>query len=372
MYLDTITEWLQRPKTLCQKLHLDIYWNEDDPNFDLKTVEHQILSSLAGNTNLKVLEVNLYDSYYTKRAKDLENFQDDDSIKKLLCNTASIESVVQSNHFLQEFKVCEESDDDCEDEESDDDSENEENENETSELETLLHKESENETNELQTPLQQYLQLNTNPNKNKVIQAKIMQFYLSGDFEESSIKNMPLSVLAHIMGIDVQEKHSAVFNILRNVPELCSGSNGSVSCMATRAATGTIMPTTTVNSPAGISPAVVKPGHNCVVVKIEKIYSPSLKVPRYKNGKTSATLGAFEGELVVLPIRMLKEHIASDSIRATPANSGHEHPIEMIRVSAPAAQNYNVSTQDLPTLPDADKTAQVVIDNPSKANEDHD
>ena len=208
-----IAEWLQRPKTLCQKLHLDIYWDEDDPNFDLKTVEHQILSSLAGNTNLKVLEVNLYDSYYTKRAKDLENFQDDDSIKKLLCNTASIESVVQSNHFLQEFKVCEESDDDCEDEESDDDSENEEN---------------ENETNELQTPLQQYLQLNTNPNKNKVIQAKIMQFYLSGDFEESSIKNMPLSVLAHIMGIDVQEKHSAVFNILRNVPELCSGSSSVV------------------------------------------------------------------------------------------------------------------------------------------------
>ena len=52
-----------------------------------------------------------------------------------------------------------------------------------------------------------------------------MQFYFSGDFDTSSITNMPLSVVAHIMGIDVEDKQSAIFNILKSIPELCSASS---------------------------------------------------------------------------------------------------------------------------------------------------
>ena len=52
-----------------------------------------------------------------------------------------------------------------------------------------------------------------------------MQFYFSGHFDMSSITNMSLSVVAHIMGIDVEDKQSAIFNILKSIPELCSASS---------------------------------------------------------------------------------------------------------------------------------------------------
>ena len=87
-------------------------------------------------------------------------------IRQLLCNTASIETIIQSNHSLQILMINGEKD-----------------------------------------QYQQYLEINKNPNKKKVVQTKIMQFHFSGNFEKSSIANMPLSVLTYIM----DDRHCTVF-----------------------------------------------------------------------------------------------------------------------------------------------------------------
>jgi hypothetical protein len=120
--------------------------------------------------------------------------------------------------------------------------------------------------------------------------------------------------------------------------------SGSMSCMATRAATGTIVVSAPCESPNGVTPKSVNPGKNHAVVDIEKIYSPSMKMPRYKKDGTSATINDFQGSVVVVPITMLKEHVASDAIRATPENGGQGHPGESrLRVSAPASGNASTN-----------------------------
>ena len=50
------------------------------------------------------------------------------------------------------------------------------------------------------------------------------------------------------------------------------------------------------------------------------MYSPALKVPGYKHQQTvlPATLYLFDKAQLVLPIFMLKEHVESDNVRATP------------------------------------------------------
>ena len=175
-----IADWLRDPTTILQNIYLKVY----NFNLDKERVENEILTSLVQNTNLQSLRISgLFQDGVSK-----------ERIKQLLCNTSSIHSIIESNHSLLRIKVYDE------DEDSDE----------------------EDETIELETPWQQYAALNKNPNKNKVIQAKIMQFYFSGDFDPSSIANMPLSVLANIMGLNVQAKQSSIFNILKSIPELCS------------------------------------------------------------------------------------------------------------------------------------------------------
>lgn len=140
-------------------------------DLDMEWAESEILKSLTQNTKLRDL-----------RATSL--FQGDgarESFKILLCNIASIQSVRQSNHTLQKIMI------DYKD-----------------------------------VTCQQYVELNKNPNKKKVIQEKMMQFYFAGDFDASAIADTPLAILAHILGLDVQKKQSAVYNILKSVPELCN------------------------------------------------------------------------------------------------------------------------------------------------------
>ena len=176
-------EWLQNPMTMLQKLSLYVS-NFTNSNDDIERIENELLSSLAQNANLTSFKVRKFLSRGFLFRSDGSN----ERIKQLLCNTASIESILQSNHCLQEFFI--------------------------------QHREPEDE-------YQQYLEINKNPNKIKVVQTKIMQFYFSGEFDASSIANMPLSVLAHVIGIDVEKKQSSIFNILKSVPELCAVSSRS-------------------------------------------------------------------------------------------------------------------------------------------------
>jgi hypothetical protein len=74
------------------------------------------------------------------------------------------------------------------------------------------------------------LELNRNENKNKVIQNKVMQFYFVGSFDLAPFASMPLSVLAKVMsgGKEMKNKQTAIFELLRAIPELCHVSSRSV------------------------------------------------------------------------------------------------------------------------------------------------
>jgi hypothetical protein len=136
--------------------------------------------------------------------------------------------------------------------------------------------------------------------------------------------------------------------------------SGNVACMATRAATGIISTAEPCDSPDGVTPTSVTPGKKHSVVVIEEIYSPSMKIPRYKKGGTSATIIDFKDRAVVVPVTMLKEHVASDSIRATPESGGREYPVEnVLRVSAPASEN----PPSKPTSASANVSTPTVADN---------
>jgi hypothetical protein len=96
--------------------------------------------------------------------------------------------------------------------------------------------------------------------------------------------------------------------------------HGSASTMATRAATGYILEDTQCNSPNDILPKSVRAGEGSVIVEIIEVYSPGLKIPRYKHklSQSQASLKHFNGYKLVVPVNMLKEHIESDKIRSTP------------------------------------------------------
>jgi hypothetical protein len=71
------------------------------------------------------------------------------------------------------------------------------------------------------------LNLNRNENKNIVIQNKVMQFYFVGSFDLAAFASMPLSVLAKVMSVgeQMENKQTAIFELLRGIPELCNVSS---------------------------------------------------------------------------------------------------------------------------------------------------
>ena len=90
--------------------------------------------------------------------------------------------------------------------------------------------------------------------------------------------------------------------------------NGSIVCISSRAATATILQPNQSVTLNGIAPTVCQPGDGTVLVKIDKLYSPSLLVPKYwKEGFKSRlrlSLAEFgKGGTLVFPLSMLKEYI---------------------------------------------------------------
>jgi len=90
--------------------------------------------------------------------------------------------------------------------------------------------------------------------------------------------------------------------------------NGSVACMATRNGTATVVVDEVCTSPHGISPRTVTRGNGFVTVKINTVYSNALYLPKYKVESTGkkATLQYFQNSNVVIPLTMVKQHVASN------------------------------------------------------------
>ena len=117
-------------------------------------------------------------------------------IKKVLCNVSTINSVINSNHQVREFVICNHNWQD-------------------GNLTAIRNRNVEQ--------VRQCLELNQNKDKAEVIRNKILQFYFVGEYDVSPLAKMSLSVLPEVISqIGGDHKHSAIYRLLRLIPELCN------------------------------------------------------------------------------------------------------------------------------------------------------
>jgi len=117
------------------------------------------------------------------------------SVRDLLCDTSSIESIVFSNHTLvglQTFHLYCPSPEDM----------------------------------DIYRTIKDCLALNRISNKNKVIREKIARYYFVGDFDISPFAGLPISVVPSVLGMinddDALYCQSAIFRLLKSIPDLCN------------------------------------------------------------------------------------------------------------------------------------------------------
>ena len=146
---------------------------------------------------------------------------------------------------------------------------------------------------------------------------------------------------------------------------------GSVSCMATRAATGIIINVDQCKSPCDVTPKYVKAGKETVAIKLVKIYSTGFQLPAYSyqpsdSRASPATLSHFEeGCHVVLPVHMLKHHVDSNHVRSTPTEPSDPNSFPMI--TTPCQDGMSPQASD--ETADAD---EAVVDYPVEDDGDED
>jgi hypothetical protein len=163
---------LRDPANVLSELHIMLMpprYSEDDDWVSL------VSESLVGNRKLKTLFI------HARGLKASKRFEGE----KLLCDVSSIEKICNSNHTIENFHIF------------------------------LEHS----------PKLKQYLLLNRNEDKDQVIRDKVRQFYFVGKFDVSSFVNMPLSVIPKVISrIDGKDKQSAIYRLLKCIPELCNNS----------------------------------------------------------------------------------------------------------------------------------------------------
>ncbi|KAL3770800.1 hypothetical protein ACHAWU_006359 [Discostella pseudostelligera] len=135
--------------------------------------------------------------------------------------------------------------------------------------------------------------------------------------------------------------------------------HGSVACMATRAATATIINSVTCTCPPGMvygrkKQTEVRAGKGCCVVLLNTVFSPALIIPNYKSDDgTPVTIAAFPANHpFILPICMMKEHVDSPHVRATPiANTentlGRSKPASCCVTQPDVNHNANKCVKDV-------------------------
>lgn len=168
---DDISDLLQNPDAMLSSLDL----------FHSNLVNEDILSvaaSLDGNTKLKTLRLGV----------DRDETTGLNAFQSLLCDTASIQDIIDSNHTLENIDVY-----------------------------------IEQTTNIVPLPemVKHCLQLNKNSDKDKVIHQKIATYYFHGNFNMSPIIDMPISLLPRVIGMigkSESNRLSAIYKLARNIP----------------------------------------------------------------------------------------------------------------------------------------------------------
>jgi hypothetical protein len=181
-HFTAVASLLRDPMSLLTYISIVRY--RDDPDFDGAMALREIAESLVGNTRLKTIELRDNISSYGSESVD--------EIDDLLCDSSTLEKIRNSNHTLEEI------------------------------IPTVRV---------VSTRSKECLVLNQNTNKNKVIQNKVMQFYFVGHFDPAPFANMPLSVLPTVMSVgkEASNKQTALFELLRIIPDLCNVSSRSSS-----------------------------------------------------------------------------------------------------------------------------------------------
>ena len=177
---------------------------------------------------------------------------------------------------------------------------------------------------------------------------------------ELSNKQIQYAAIDAAVSLEVGEKLDKMPDLTRRLMphELIPGRkvdliprHGSVACMATRAASATIVQCQHCSCPPGMvygkrGHTKMKAGRASYVVVLDKMYSPALIVPNYYiegNTSSSVTLKDFpEGHQIILPLSMIKEHVEFYDVRATPIDSG----IETAGVSLPASDGVEEKTAE--------------------------
>lgn len=177
---------LRDPARVIEELVLDLEPEPEPENLDLEQLFRDISASLVGNENLKLLNM------YSDRDPGDDVWDCfDNMFHNLLCNTRSIQSVINSNHYIESISFEDSAGRSTED----------------YGFETLE-------------------ELNKNDDKEEVILNKILQFYFVGKFNVSPFESMPVSVLPEVMRVMWQikgkEKQSALYRLLQCMPQLCN------------------------------------------------------------------------------------------------------------------------------------------------------
>ena len=138
------------------------------------------------------------------RALDIPEYDPHGYFAKALCDSSSIENILNSNHTLTEipdWEVLGES--------------------ELSESESVFQFKCEHDI-----IVANCLELNENMDKDKVIREKIARYYFVGDFDVSPLARLPVSVVPSVLGMinddDALYCQSAIFRLLKSIPDLCN------------------------------------------------------------------------------------------------------------------------------------------------------
>ncbi|KAL7502391.1 hypothetical protein ACHAXN_000361 [Cyclotella atomus] len=166
---------LQDPTNILETIDVHARTNIDGPEDN--EIVRQFTSVLANNTKLKGLDLNLQRGEMSPVSNDY--------FHKLLCDPTSIESIYNSNHTLKYMAG---------------------------------------------SPhwgfLNGFLELNSNEDKTQVARNKILRYYFVEDFDVTPFTKMPMSVVPEVISqIRSDTKQSAIFRLLKSIPELSHVAN---------------------------------------------------------------------------------------------------------------------------------------------------
>jgi hypothetical protein len=186
---------LRDPRAILQRLVIKAGISA---NFDRRLATREIAASLVGNANLK--ELKLFFQSYSQTVVD--------EFDTLLCDASRIENIYNSNHTLEKIDI--------------------------DNFDGTFHRsfprgenddgEMSRHNNHLSARTREYLKINENENKQKVIQNKLIQYFFVESFDVTPFAKMPFSVLARLIscGVGMSNQLHFIFRLLRNIPDFVS------------------------------------------------------------------------------------------------------------------------------------------------------